>query len=140
MGKVIAGAAISLDGFINDANGDVSRLYPDFAEFRESELIQGLIKTVGAVVMGHRAYDMGEGDFTGYEYQVPIFILVHTVPEKVAKGENDKMTFTFVTDGIESAIQQAQIAAGDKDVVVVGGRIPLNSALMLGWWTNFSLI
>ncbi len=71
--------------------------------------------------MGRRAYDMGDPDpYTdGYEYQVPIFVLTHHVPEKLPK-ENAKLTFTFVTDGIESAIKQAKAVAGDKDVTVIG--------------------
>ncbi len=121
MGKVIVGATMSLDGFMNDRNGDVSRLYPDFEALRRTEVLQEEIQTTGAVVMGRRSYDMGEGDLTGYEYQVPIFVLTHTVPEKGPKGENDQLTVTFVTDGIESAIAQAKAAAGDKQVTVVGG-------------------
>ena len=65
--------------------------------------------------------DMAQGDLTGYEYQVPIFVLTHQAPEKAAKGENERLAFTFVTDGIESAIEKARAAAGDKDVTVIGG-------------------
>jgi dihydrofolate reductase len=55
------------------------------------------------------------------EFQVPIFVLTHHVPETRAKGENERLRFTFVTDGIDRAIAQAKAAAGDKDVVVIGG-------------------
>jgi len=72
MGKVILGVTMSIDGFIADRNTDVSRLYPDLDELRKTELLQGSIRTTGAVVMGRHAYDMAQGDFTGYEYQVPI--------------------------------------------------------------------
>jgi len=61
--------------------------------------------------MGRHAYNMAEGNFTGYEYRLPIFVLTHDAPEKVAKGENEKLTFMFVTDGIESAIEKARAAA-----------------------------
>src|SRR6266700_3662106 len=101
MGKVLLGMTMSLDGFVNDRNGDVLSLYPDLAALRETELLQESINTTGAVVMGRHAYDMAQGDFTNYEYQVPIFVLTHVVPEKVAKGQNGQLTFTFVTDGIE---------------------------------------
>jgi dihydrofolate reductase len=121
MGKVILGTTMSLDGFINDRNGSVSRLYPDLAALRKTEMLQESIKTTGAVVMGRRAYDMAEGDFTDYEFQVPIFVLTHDAPEKAAKGENERLTFTFVTGGIESAIEKAKVAAGDKYVTVIGG-------------------
>ena len=121
MGKVIVGATMSLDGFMNDRNGDVSRLYPDLEALRRTEMLQEEIRATGAVVMGRRAYDMAEGDLTDYEFQVPIFVLTHHVPEKVAQGENEKLSLTFVTDGIESAIEQAKAAAGDKYVTVIGG-------------------
>ena len=100
MGNVIVGATMSLDWFMSDRNGDVSRLYPDLAALRSIEMLQEEIQTTGAVVMGRRAYDMAEGDVTDYEYQTPIFVLTHHVPEQVAKGQNDQLTITFITDGI----------------------------------------
>jgi len=121
MGKVIVGTTMSLDGFISDRNGSLSRLYPDLEALRETELLQEEMRTTGAAVMGRRAYDLAEGDLTGYEFQVPIFVLTHVVPEQAARGENEKLTITFVTNGIESAIAQAKAAAGDKDVMVIGG-------------------
>lgn len=121
MGKVIIGTTMSLDGFINDRNGSVDRLYPDLDELHKTEMLQESIRSTGAALMGRRAYDMADGDFTGYEYQTPIFVLTHHPPQKAAKGENEKLTITFVTDGIESAIDQAKAAAGDKDVTVIGG-------------------
>lgn len=121
MPKVILGMTISLDGFVNDRNGSVARLYSDFAELRESESLQESIRTTGAVVMGRRSYDMGEGDFTDYEFQTPIFVVTHHPPAQVASGENDKLSFTFVTDGVERAVELARAATGDKDVAVVGG-------------------
>ena len=132
MGKVLVGMTISLDGFVNDRNGDVSRLYPDLAALRQTEMLQEEIKTTGAVVMGRRAYNMAEGDFTGYEFQVPIFVLTHHIPEKVAKGENEKLSFTFVTDGIESAIEQAKAAAGEKYVAVIGGPATVQQCIEKG--------
>lgn len=61
MAKVLLGMTMSLDGFINDRHGSVERLYPDLAALRETEALQGLIATTGAVVMGRRAYDMRRG-------------------------------------------------------------------------------
>lgn len=81
------------------------------------------------MVMGRRSYDMGEGDFTGYEFQTPIFVLTHRAPDQIAKGENDKLSFTFVTDGIDSAIAQAKAAAGDKDVTVIGGASTIQQCI-----------
>ncbi len=132
MGNVIVGATMSLDWFMNDRSGDVSRLYPDFEALHRTEMLQEEIQTTGAVVMGRRAYDMGEGDFTDYEYQVPIFVLTHHIPEKMAKGQNDQLTVAFVTDGVESAIEKAKAAAGDKHVMVVGGANTAQQCLRAG--------
>jgi dihydrofolate reductase len=121
MGKVVAGMMVSLDGFVNDRNGEVSRLYPDMAALGASEVLQKSIRTTGAVVMGRATYDMGQGDYSGYEFQMPIFVLTHHSPEKPAKGENEKLTFHFVSEGVESAVAQAKRAAGNKNVTVVGG-------------------
>src|SRR2546430_15490463 len=132
MGNVIVGATLSLDGFMSDRHGDISRLYPDLEALRRTEMLQEEIRTTGAVVMGRRAYDMAEGDLTDYEYQVPIFVLTHHIPEKMAKGQNDQLTVTFVTDGIESAIEKAKAAAGDKHVMVVGGANTAQQCLRAG--------
>ena len=75
---------------------------------------------------------MAKGDFTDYEFQVPIFVLTHHVPEKVAKGENERLTFTFVTDGIESAIQKVKAAAGGKHVMVIGGANTAQQCIQAG--------
>ena len=132
MGKVIVGTTMSLDGFMNDRHGDVSRLYPDLEALRRTEMLQEEIRTTGAVVMGRRAYDMGEGDLTDYEYQVPIFVLTHHVPEQAVKGENDRLTVTFVTEGIHRAIEKAKAAAGDKQVTVVGGAHTAQQCMRAG--------
>jgi len=120
---------MSLDGFIEDRNGSVARLYPDFDAMRQTDLLQEEIRRTGAVVMGRRAYDMAQDDFNGYEFQVPIFVLTHRAPEMVAKGENDLLRFTFITDGIDQAIAQARAAAGDKDVTVIGGAQTVQQCL-----------
>lgn len=121
MTKLIFGMTTSLDGYINDKNGSVARLYPDLQALGETDLLKDEIKRIGAVVMGRHTYDMANGDYTGYEFQTPIFVVTHHPPEKPAAGENENLKFTFVTDGVASAIAQAKIAAGSKDVTVVGG-------------------
>lgn len=132
MGNVIVGATMSLDGFMSDRNGDVSRLYPDFAVLHETEMLHEEIRTTGAVVMGRHAYDMAAGDFTGYEYQTAIFVLTHHLPEQAAIGQNDRLTISYVTDGVESAIAQAKAAAGDNQVMVVGGANTAQQCLRAG--------
>lgn len=121
MAKVIVGTTMSLDGFMNDRQGSIGRLYPNLEDLRKTEMLQESMRSTGAVVMGRHAYDLANGDFTGYEYQVPIFVVTHTPPQHVTKGQNENLKITFVTDGIESAIEKAKAAAGDKDVTIVGG-------------------
>jgi len=131
MGKVILGMTVSLDGFINDQGGSVEVLYPDLAALRDIEPLKGSIQNTGAVVMGRNSFAMSEDPdwYAGnYEYQVPIFVLTHQPPEKHPK-ETDTLTFTFVTDGIESAIEQAKEVAGDKDVNVIGATNTLQQCL-----------
>jgi dihydrofolate reductase len=114
----------SLDGFASDPDGDVGRLYPDLGDLRSTEMLQEEIRTTGVVVMGRRSYDMGDPDSfaENYEYQVPIFVLTHHIPEKKPR-ETEKLTITFVTDGIETAITRAKAAAGDKNVMLIGATV-----------------
>lgn len=122
MAKIILGMTISLDGFINDRNGSASALYPDLKELRNTELLQEAIADTGAVVMGRKSYAMGDPDqyADNYEFQVPIFVVTHNPPVKKPK-ETKKLTFTFVTDSVESAVAQAKAAARDKNVTIIGG-------------------
>ncbi len=122
MAKVVIGMTVSLDGFVEDQTGSVARLYPDLADLRDTAYMQDLIKETGAVLMGRRAFEMGDPDsYVGnYEFQVPIFVITHN-PPPVPPGQDEHLTFTFVTDGVESAVRQAAAAAGDKAVQVIGG-------------------
>jgi dihydrofolate reductase len=134
MGKVILGMTMSLDGFINDRSGSVEALYPDLVDWRDTQLGKESIQDTGAVVMGRNSYAMSEDPdwFAGnYEYQVPIFVLTHEPPTKHPKETKD-LTFTFVTNGIESAIRQAKEAAGDKDVNIIGATNTAQQCLKAG--------
>jgi dihydrofolate reductase len=134
MTKVILGMTMSLDGFINDRNGSVAALYPDLADWRETDPGKESIENTGAVVMGRNSFAMAEDPdwFAGnYEYQVPIFILTHQPPKKHPK-ETNHLTFTFVTDGLESAVRRAKAAAGDKDVNVIGAAMTAQQCLKAG--------
>jgi dihydrofolate reductase len=122
MATVIAGMTMSLDGFVSDRSGSAGRLYPDLAALRGTAYMNSAIAKTGAVLMGRRTFEMGDPDsFVGnYEFQVPIFVLTHD-PPSVAPKQDEHLTFTFVTDGVESAVAQATAAAGAKAVQVVGG-------------------
>ena len=134
MGKVIVGMTVSLDGFVNDKSGSVSCLYHDFDELQKSKVTRRYVENTGAIVMGRRFYAMAKDPDVyadGYEYQAPIFVLTRTAPQKLPK-QNEELTFTFVTDGIQSAIAQAKAAAGDKDVTVFGGARTVQECLKAG--------
>jgi len=134
MGKVVLGMTMSLDGFINDRNGSVEVLYPDLADWRETEPGKESIRNTGAVVMGRHSFAMSEDPdwFAGnYEYQVPIFVLTHEPPRKHPKETGD-LTFTFVTNGIESAVIQAKAAAGEKEVNIIGATTTAKQCLEAG--------
>jgi dihydrofolate reductase len=121
MAKVIAGMTTSLDGFVADESGSASRLYPDLAALRDTAYMKDTIDQTGAVVMGRRTFEMGDPDgYVGnYEFQVPIFVLTHEPPE-VAPKQDQHLTFTFVDDGVEAAIEHATAVTGEKAVQVVG--------------------
>lgn len=134
MGKVVLGMTMSLDGFINDRSGSVEVLYPNLAALRETGPLQESIRNTGAVVMGRHSFDMAEDPDRlagNYEYQVPIFVLTHRPPKKHPK-ETSELTFTFVMDGIESAVRQAKAAAGDRDVNVIGAANTAGQCLTAG--------
>lgn len=134
MAKVILGVTISLDGFAEDRNGSVGALYPDLDTLRNTELMQETIQNTGAVVMAWKEFAMAEDPdwFAGnYEFQVPIFVFTDKAPKKHPK-ETDKVTFTFVTDSIESAVRQAKEAAGNKDVQIIGSASTVQQFLEKG--------
>jgi len=130
MAKVIAGMTMSLDGFVADATGNAGPLYPDLAALRGTAYTNAMIEATGAVLMGKRAFEMGDPDsYVGnYEFQVPIFVLTHE-PPRVSPKQDERLTFTFVTDGVESAVTQAAAAAANKAVLVIGGASVIQQLL-----------
>lgn len=122
MAKVFFGMIISLDGFVNDRNGKFDKLNASYVPTKEYE---ASVEEIGAVVMGRNSFEAGEDADAyeaDYEFQVPLFVLTHNPPAKHPK-ENDKLTITFVTNGIESAIAQAKAAANGKDVLVMSANV-----------------
>jgi len=97
---------------------------------RDDEIVAETVAATGAVVMGRKMFSGGTGPWEddlradgwwGDEppFGGPVFVLTHHARERKAmKGGTD---FHFVTDGIESALEQARAAAGEKDVLIAGG-------------------
>ena len=143
MAKVVTAHSTSLDGCIAGADdsseqplgvggdrlftwfsdGDTpSRYYPGFKMSAVSAAFfdEG-VGRVGAVIAGRHTYDIseawgGSGPLPG----VPLFVMTHQVPDVVPAGDP---AYTFVTDGIERAVEQARTAAGGKDVALMGATI-----------------
>ncbi|MDX3521517.1 dihydrofolate reductase family protein [Streptomyces scabiei] len=100
-------------------------------ESRDSELMRAWFDATGAVVMGRTMYDTGER-FWGENppFRTPVFVLTHRPrPTLVKEGGT---TFTFVTDGIHSALDRARAAAGDRNVDIAGGASTVRQYLREG--------
>jgi dihydrofolate reductase len=102
----------------------------------------------GAVVMGRRMFSGGAGPWEddpnadGWwgddpPFRVPVFILTHRAREPATKQRGT--TFTFVTDGIEAALEQARAAAGDRDVLVAGGADAVQQYLRAGLFDELQI-
>ena len=107
----------------------------------DSEVIEESVSATGAVVMGRRMFSGGAGAWEddpnadGWwgddpPFHVPVFVLTHHTRETAVKEGGT--TFTFVTDGIESALEQAAAAAGEKDVALAGGASVAQQYLRAG--------
>ena len=145
MGKVITELSMSLDGFVagpNDSpdnpmgdggmrlfqwynSGDTAFPLPGTdMVFKISRASAGLLQetwpTIGAMVAGRRMFDIAGAWSGNPPGGGPCFVVTHTVPQEWVK---DGSPFTFVTDGVESAIRQAKKAAGDKNVAVSSANI-----------------
>ncbi len=124
MGVVALDKTMSLDGFIAGPGDDVTRLFEWYGGTPTKDIGDALEAT-GAVVMGRRSFnliDSPEGWVTpdGTHLPWPVVVLTHEHRPNVRKGAT---AFTFVTDGIESAVARAKAIAGGKDVGVMGAQI-----------------
>jgi dihydrofolate reductase len=95
----------------------------------DAEVEQEMVATTGAVVVGRRTFDCGVGLWGDTPFPAPTFVLTHEDRDELVMESG---TFSFVTDGIESAVRQARAAAGDRDVTVMGGADVVRQALRAG--------
>lgn len=154
MAKVFADISMSLDGCIAGPNDGPDeplgvggeRLHEwayDLESWRkhhnmtggetgtDSDILEESFKNTGAVLMGRRMFDLAEphwGD--NPPFRVPVFVVTHHARETLVKEGGT--TFNFVTDGIESALQQATAAAGDSEIAVAGGANIIQQYLSAG--------
>ncbi len=153
MGRVIFNMTMSLDGFVagpNDgpdnglgdggmalfdwySSGDTAYKMPggDW-KFKVSAAsaanLDATIRNAGVLVTGRRTFDIAHAWGGRHPVDVPIIVLTHTPPQEWVKPGSP---FTFVGDGIASALTQAQAIAGDK-LVAVGSASTLQQTLNAG--------
>ena len=107
----------------------------------DNDLIEESFNAAGAIIMGRRMFSGGEGPWEDDPnadawwgddppFRVPVFVLTHHPRETVTKQGGT--TFTFVTEGIEAALEQARAAAGDRDVGIGGGASVAQQYLRAG--------
>ena len=150
MSKVIMGcAAVSLDGFIADdsdeigtlfdwvGNGDVEwtwsgepEEHPMHSTRASIEFVRAVYPRIGCVVIGRRVFDITDGWDGVPAAGEHVFVVTHKPPAHWTHAET--APFTFVTDGVESAIEQARAFAGEDRIVdLAAGQIG-GQALRLG--------
>jgi dihydrofolate reductase len=139
MGTLITDFSMSLDGYIAGPDEDFSKLFAWYAagdtEYTwpgngmrtqvtkaSAEHLEEMIARTGALVAGRRLFDITNGWDGRHPVGVPVFVVSHRPRPEGWVGEGSPYPCTFV-DGLESAIEQAREAAGDKDVVVASANI-----------------
>lgn len=140
MEKVTSGLTMSLDGFIagpNDgpehplgeggmrlfdwySSGDTEYVVPSgemtfMVSEQSAAMLREAFGAIGAIVTGRSTFDITNGWGGRHPLDVPIFVLTHNVPDG---WDYEGSPFTFVIDGVESAVEQARAAAGEKNVAV----------------------
>lgn len=83
----------------------------------DAEIARARIAATGATIVGRTTFEVGVGEWRDVPYPAPSFVLTHRAREPLAMKSG---TFTFVTDGLQSALEQAQDAAGERDVTLMG--------------------
>jgi dihydrofolate reductase len=139
MSKVIALMSMSLDGFVADENDGVDEVFDWYFSSGDVEIatasatsdmtfhvseasaehLRSLVGELGAMLTGRRTFDAADGWGGQHPWNIPAFVVTHEVPDGWPRPGS---TVQFVTDGIESAVDQAKAAAGSKSVGVHGAR------------------
>ena len=148
MGKVTCGVAVSIDGYIagprqsldNPIGEGGDRLHRWMFEQPEANAAEIAKQTAAsAYVMGRNMFGPGRGawdpTWRGWwgedpPYHGPVFVLTHHSRDPLPMEGGT--TFTFVTNGIDSALAQAKAVAGHGDVAIAGGAQTVNAYLAAG--------
>ncbi|MEO5534061.1 MAG: dihydrofolate reductase family protein [Pseudolysinimonas sp.] len=122
MGKVLIHSTVTLDGFMADGDGGVDWMFGFTEAAEDREVLNDVMAEIGAVLGGAnktQTIDEGEEPYGG-TLKVPVFLMTHTPHAPI---EKDGTTYRFVIDDIALAVREAQDAAGDKSVTLLGGSI-----------------
>ena len=143
MGKTILEMSVSLDGYVagpgvsaNNPLGDGGEQLHEWmlagrSESEHHQFETDYFSTIGALVMGRRMVDVGIGPRgENPTFHAPVFVLTHRPHRTIQKQGGT--SYAFVTDGPESALEQARTAAGDRDVLVNGGAATARQYLDAG--------
>lgn len=159
-GKVFFSVSMSLDGFIApESVGELMgrqwmelqgwvfpqrffrenlKLGGGGEEGRDNDIVRETFERTGASVMGKRMFDAGEQMWPeSAPFHTPVYVVTHT--EREPWERLGGTTFHFVNDGIESALDQAREAAGDRDVRIAGGGAAILQYLNAGLVDEFSI-
>jgi dihydrofolate reductase len=137
MGRVTSDISMSLDGFVTDPNestDDPGRLHDwmfDAKTDADSAIVDEMYESTGAVLIGKRMFDVGfEPWGDPPPFGMPVFVVTHEEREPLPMQGGT--TYTFVTDGIETALELARANAGDKNVGIWGGANVMRQYLKAG--------
>lgn len=122
MGKVFIHATITLDGYMAGVEGDMGWMQDLEAVDEDYAYANKIMADISAIVGGSNKTNTVKEDGVPYggAVKAPVFLMTHTAREPI---EKDGITYTFVVDDIERAVDAAKAAAGDKNVSLLGGTI-----------------
>lgn len=107
-------------------------------EGRDNDIVAETFERTGANVMGKRMFEAGEHSWPDDPpFHSPVFVVTHEGRQPWERLGGT--TFRFVNDGVDSAIEQARHAAGDKDVRISGGGETIVQCLNAGLVDEFSI-
>jgi len=107
-------------------------------EGRDNDILRETFERTGASVMGRRMFDAGEHAWPEEApFHTPVFVVTHE--QRNPWERSGGTTFHFVNDGIQSALDRARAAAGERDVRIAGGGATIVEYLNAGLVDEFSV-
>jgi dihydrofolate reductase len=147
MTKVLTQASVSLDGYISKPDNTIGMLF-DWLQNGDVEITspagdivlrltpasadhwRGFMSQLGALIVGRTLFDLVDGWNGRHTLDVPVVVVTHRIPAGWVEAHPDA-PFTFVTDGIEAAVEHAKALAGDLSVFASAGTVA-SQCLTLG--------